>query len=345
MKRRVLALSVLSAWVLAVPVSRPAFAAGECPSGVGSIGDNALTANVCVPGQAPANAGPSSGGTSSGGSSSSGSGEPSPYKWQRDYPGEYSAALRTVDAPGSSPAVRTLPSPTPSCTGANGQAGRPYTDTLTDTRTGEVVSSGQGCEVPGQPAGPNAQAPPPPPPSAGEVLQATNLPRLQFGLNPKGKDCSVAGALTPPANPAAPCAAGEAPGLTGLESLLWVDPAPPAEVSVNVAIRGYSVTTRAHPVRYRWSMRQDGDTESSRNPTPTFTITDPGTKENPAARYRWETKGDYRVSLSVVWQGSYTFTGFGVSRTEALGPVTGQPTTVAYHVVEVRAVPAAPPAP
>ncbi|MGH9152056.1 MAG: hypothetical protein ACRD03_06605, partial [Acidimicrobiales bacterium] len=203
-----------------------------------------------------------------------------------------------------------------------------------------------GVSSPGPPGSSGSPAPPPPPPTAAEVIQASNLPRLQFGLSPKGKDCSVAGASAGPARPAPPCAAGEAPGLTGLETLLWVDPAPPAEVSVTVNIRGYWVTSRAHPVRYRWQLRQDGDTESSRNPNPTITTTGAGTRDAPAARYRWETKGDYRVSLSVVWQGSYTFSGFGVApRTESLGPVTGQPQVIGYHVVEVRSVPAAPTAP
>ena len=109
---------------------------------------------------------------------------------------------------------------------------------------------------------------------------------------------------------------------------------------MTVAIRGYTVTTRAHPVRYQWDMRQPGDTESTRNPNPSFSTDGPGTRDAPAARYRWETKGDYRIALSVVWEGSYTFSGFGVSRTEPLGPVTGEPTIVPYHVIEIRGAPA-----
>jgi hypothetical protein len=101
------------------------------------------------------------------------------------------------------------------------------------------------------------------------------------------------------------------------------------------------VISRAHPVRYRWLMRQDGDTPSTRNPDPVVTAISPGTRDTPAARYRWETKGDYHVSLAVVWQGSYTFSGFGVTpRTESLGPVTGQAVVLPYHVVEIRSVPA-----
>jgi hypothetical protein len=175
---------------------------------------------------------------------------------------------------------------------------------------------------------------------AAEVIQASNLPRLHFGLSPSGSDCAVSGVTARSASATRPCGSGEAPGLTGLETLLWVDPAPPAEVTVTVNIRGYSVTSKAHPVRYGWQMRQDGDTPSSRNPDPSITSTGPGSPASPAARYRWETKGDYRVSLAVVWEGSYTFSGFGVApQTESLGPVTGQTQVVPYHVVEVRSVP------
>jgi hypothetical protein len=341
MSRSVLVVA-LSMGALVLPVSRAA-GAEECPSGVGRLGDSQITANVCVPGQVSANPGPSSSGVSSAGSSGgSGSDQESPYKWARTYDTEYSAATRTVTNAASSPGIQTLPSGAPTCPGPNGEDGRPYTDTLIDTRTGDVISSGRGCEVPGQAAVAVPRPLPPSPPSAAEVIEKAGLPRLQFGLSPRGKDCSMAGAIGVPAIPAPRCASGEAPGLTGLETLLWVDPAPPAEVTVTVDIRGYSVTSRARPVRYSWQMRQDGDTESSRNPNPAITTTTPGTQAAPAVRYRWETKGDYRMSLAVVWQGSYTFSGFGVaSRTEPLGPVTGQPQTTPYHVIEVRSVPTA----
>ena len=319
-------------------------AASECPSGVGRLGDSQITAGICVPGEAPANPSGSSDRSSNMGSSSgSGSGQASPYRWARTYDTEYSAATRTITNVVSSPGIQTLPSGTPTCPGPNGTEGRPYSDTLTDTRTGEIISSGRGCEVPREAGASGARSLPPPPPSAGEVIEAANLPRLTFGLSPKGKDCSVAGAIAAPVTPAPPCAAGEAPGLTGLETLLWVDPAPPAEVTVTVNIRGYSVTSRARPVRYSWRMRQDGDTESSRNPNPAITTLTAGSPAAPAVRYQWETKGDYRLSLAVVWQGSYTFSGFGVaSRTESLGPVTGQPQVAPYHVIEVLSVPADP---
>ena len=368
----------LVTFVIALAYMQSPAHARDCPSGIGSLTDSLLGAGVCVPGGPSASStggAANSGGAPSGqlssnsstsASSSPGSGgttEPNPYKWSREYLDEYAfpddwEGPRTVPPDPNCESANGADNCTPyerggipiprSCTGPGGQSGRPYRDTLTDTRTGEVVRSAEGCYVPGvsspSAAGSSgAPAPPPPPPTAAEVIQASNLPRLQFGLSPSGKDCSVAGAMGAPSTPAPPCGVGEAPGLTGLETFLWVDPAPPAEVTVTVNIRGYSVTSRARPVRYSWRMRQDGDTDSTRNPNPVFTTTSSGTKDAPAARYRWETKGDYRVSLAVVWQGSYTFSGFGVtSRTESLGPVAGQAQVVPYHVVEVGSVPISP---
>ena len=333
MMRRLLPMALL-ANALVVPLSRPA-AAGDCPSGSGRVTDNYLSANVCVPGQGAASPGPSSNASPAGGggSGSSGSSEPSPYRWNRTYLDD----PRPSGSFGGNPCWNTdaAGNRTPA---AGTQPGRPYEESLTDTRTGQIISGGSGCETPGQAAAGGAP-PPPPPPTPGEVIQRAPMPRVPFVLSPSGKDCSVAGASALPANPAPPCAHGEAPGLTGLETLLWVEPPPPPEVSVTVDIRGYSVTTRARPVTYRWSMRQDGDTPSTRNPNPTFTTDTPGTRDAPAARYRWETKGDYRIGLAVVWEGSYTFSGFGISRTEALGQVTGPTTVIPYHVIEVRAVP------
>ena len=268
----------------------------DCPSGQGVLTSSAIGAGVCVPGAQPGQSGsgnvdvvsgPSVGGSgSSNGSGTGSSGGPNPYRWSREHLDEYAfpddwEGPRTVPPDPNCDVVNGsenctqyerggIPNPR-TCTGPNGQAGRPYRDTLTDTRTGEIVSSAEGCYVPGvsnpTPGGSSgSSAPPPPPPTAAEVIQASNLPRLQFGLSPSGKDCVVAGANGTSGAQAPLCRAGEAPGLTGLETLLWVDPAPPAEVTVTVNIRGYSVTSRARPVRYSWRLSQDGDTRVDAQP-------------------------------------------------------------------------------
>ncbi len=299
-------LLVLTLVIGAMSTASTAVAALPCPDGVGLLGSSDLTAGVCVPDEE--STGSPADGTGSNDTESSGTTGESPYQWARTYPDKYPAAIRTTIDPTTGLPV-TLDGPAPTCTGPSGEVGRPYRDTLTDTRNGEVVSSSTGCELPGEAGVTSA---PPPAPSAAEVVAEAPLPKLPFMLSPSGRNCSPASASPGPANPAAGCAAGEAPGLTGLEMLLWIDPPPPPEVSVTVAIRGYTVTTRAHPVRYQWDMRQPGDTESIRNPSPRFTTDGPGTRDAPAARYKWETKGDYRIALSVVWEGSYTFSGFGV---------------------------------
>jgi hypothetical protein len=313
-------------------------AALPCPDGVGLLGSADLTAGVCVPDGDSASTTRGDETVPDAEVSSGGASESSPYAWARNYFDTSDGGGRCFGFADGSGGVTVAGSTY--VPGPNEEVGRYYADTLTDTRTGEVVSTTNGCEIPGDAAGVDVGEAPPPPPTSGEVIADAPLPKLPFVLSPVGRNCSPASASAGPANPAPRCAAGEAPGLTGLETLLWIDPPPPPEVSVTVAIRGYTVTTRAHPVRYRWDMRQPGDTESTRNPDPSFTTTGPGTRDAPAARYRWETKGDYHIALAVVWEGSYTFSGFGVSRTEPLGPVTGEATVVPYHVIEIRGAPA-----
>ncbi len=45
--------------------------------------------------------------------------------------------------------------------------------------------------------------------------------------------------------------------------------------------------------------------------------------------------------MVVPWDGSCTFSGFGVFRTESVGRATGPATVIPYHVIEGRAVPTA----
>lgn len=337
-------------------VSGASEAAGDCPNGTGSLNSDVLISSLCLPqglvGLGSTGNSGGSGGANTvtgllGGGGASGGGNH--FKWIRDWlDGDFGTMPRDD--------CHELPqnncqdfehggvSSPLTCTLASGQPGRPFRDTLIDTLTGEVVSQTRGCFDPatgtttpdgGTTTGPNN---PPPPPTAAEVVSAANLPRMQFGLSPSGMDCVIQGTAPASSSGTRVCLAGDAPGLTGLDTLLWVNPPPPREVSVTVDIRGYSVTSRAHPVRFMWDMRQNGDAASTRNPAASFATDTAGTADAPAARYRWETKGDYHLSLAVVWEGSYTYTGFGTSRTEPLGPVRGQPTVMPYHVVEVRSV-------
>jgi hypothetical protein len=296
-------------FLLVMPaMASTSFAAAGCPEGVGRLSSDALSAGVCVPGgQSPdvtpvATGGRS--GSSNGGSTSGGA--PSPYQWQRTYPDEYPSALRTTGNP-----LRTQTGPTPVCAGAGGVEGRPYTDTLTDTRTGDIISSSSGCEVPGQAAGASGRpTPPPPPPTAQEVWTQVPLPEPVLAMSPEGN------------------------GLTGLATWLWSsDPGP---LTAQTSIRGYTATARATPVRWVWTMWKPGDTPNL-NPDPRVESTAPGSAANPAATYTYETRGDYTVTLTVWWSGDFTFSGYGVSQRQSLGD-TSRSASRSYHVIEVRSV-------
>ena len=296
--------------LVALPaLAGPGWAAAGCPEGVGNLGDAGLSAGVCVPGGQPTDVTPvATGGRtgSSSGGSTGGSREPSPYQWQRTYPDEYPSSLRTTGNP-----LRTQTGPTPVCTGAGGVEGRPYTDTLTDTRTGEIINSSSGCEVPGQAAGASGRpTPPPPPPTAQEVWTQVPLPAPVLAISPEGN------------------------GLTGLATWLWSsDPGP---LTAQTSIRGYTATARATPVRWVWTMWKPGDT-ANLNPDPRVESTTPGSAANPAATYTYETSGDYTVTLTVWWSGDFTFSGYGVSQRQSLGD-TSRSASRAYHVIEVRSV-------
>ncbi len=149
-----------------------------------------------------------------------------------------------------------------------------------------------------------APPPPPPPPSPDEVWQFVPLAEAGLGINPIGD------------------------GLTGLETWLWNEGTASA-VSVAPTLRGYDLVVEARPVLYRWDMGED--------PRAVYSSPSPGSEGQPAASHVYETKGDYEVVMEVVWEGSYEFSGFGVSNRGSLGSVTVTRSRD-YHVAEARAV-------
>lgn len=243
----------------------------------------------------------------SGPSNPGGPSDPSPYRWERHYwgtPGDPGFANNSPFLCGKNP---------------DGSDQLPYTDVLIDTRDGSEVRRQNGCQGiddPATPANEGAPAPPPPPPpppSAGEVLDAIPLPDPAFGISP-------------------------AQGLTGAKAeamtALW-DENGSAPRSVSVTIRGYVVTATASPSEWEWDMLADGPT-STRNPGGILHSNAPGTRDDPAARYTYFTEGDYRITLTVTWGGSFTFSGNGVpSETRPLGTTT-QESSTGYHVLQIR---------
>lgn len=116
-------------------------------------------------------------------------------------------------------------------------------------------------------------------------------------------------------------------GLTGLETWYWYSGS--STVSVGFRSGGFAITASAAAADFRWSTG-DGSVLTSRTP---------GSAAAPAARYVYRTKSTaYPVSLSMVWTGRYTWSGFGDSGSGPLGPVTVIGEIHPYPVTEVRSV-------
>ena len=143
-------------------------------------------------------------------------------------------------------------------------------------------------------------------PSVGEILsvfRSQHIPRPVVGVSP-----------------------GER-GLTGLQTWYWYPGS--ADVSVGFGIRGFAITAAARATSFRWSTGDGVVLQSGR----------PGTPTAPSAEYTYRTKSSgYPVSLSMVWAGTYNWSGFGDSGSGSLGPVTVTGDIHPYPVAEVRSV-------
>lgn len=154
-------------------------------------------------------------------------------------------------------------------------------------------------------------APPPAPPSAAEMWDRVPLPMPE------------------------PSTTAGAP-VTGLPTWVW-DASGSVPRSVSAVIRGYQSTATALPVRWIWDMTEAGPTSLS-NPPGTVTSSVPGSRDYPAGEYAYETRGSYRVRLTVEWTGTFTYADpSGGPATRPLG--TSERTTIRqYDVGEIRPV-------
>ncbi len=119
----------------------------------------------------------------------------------------------------------------------------------------------------------------------------------------------------------------QARGLVGFEVWLWSE-VPTAPVSASVEVRGWTATVTATPASYHWTT-STGENLSS--PVP-------GSEAQPAATFAYQHSGDHTVTHSVVWSGTYTLTGYGVTVSDAdLGTVEPAASLV-QDVVSVEAV-------
>lgn len=302
--------TALVALVLVAPSSATAQSSTPAPTPGGYIGDGGLGAGVGDPGGQPVPGGQSvsdvlptaPGGSEGSGSSGAGGQEPS-TRWVRHYYGEAPDVL-VIDGPGYG---TNAPYPCP-------EGARAYTDTLVDVESGAVLATASGCEeaaTTGPAAPTTGDEPAPLPPRPEEIWSVVPVPTPGFGINPGIR------------------------GLTGLDSYLW-DSQGNAPVVATATIRGYTTTATAVPTHWEWRMWEEGDTPNV-NPYPVVSASFPGTREAPAATYMYETVGDYTLTMSVTWSGTYSFTapGGGPPQTVDLGTTT-RSSSRDYHVIEIR---------
>lgn len=236
-----------------------------------------------------------------------GSAAPNPFQWRRVYYDVYDGVpvgSEVCPGPGTIGPAGAWPPDVP--------VGRPYFSELVNTDTGAVVSTSQqqGCEMPGV-----ADPPPPAPPSVAEARDRTPLPAPAWGVDPQGD------------------------GMVNLTTLLW-DPTGAGGRDVSATVRGWTVTTHAEPQAWRWTMAKPDEPgpASQTNPNPVVSASRPGSAADPAARYTYETAGDYTLTLRVSWVATYTFSGNGVPpQTVPLGTIV-RSSSRTYHVAQLRPV-------
>lgn len=154
-------------------------------------------------------------------------------------------------------------------------------------------------------AAPVTPPPPPPPPTLEEIAALAReliiVPDVQLSPEP------------------------DVGGVTGLETWFWYEGQ--EEATVSVTIRGYAVTATMHPSRYYW---HPGDPRGS-----LLEAHQPGSEDEPAATWVYETKDHYDVRVQVVWDGTWSFAGHGATASGDLPTIRATGST-AYRVDEVR---------
>ena len=281
------------------PNSPPVTAVGNLTNGLNvGLGGPGGTAQPNTGSSGSTQVIPTSTGSSGG---SGGSSTPPPITWTRHYWGSN---------PFEDPGYGTN---APFICGSNGFGpGRPYEDVGIDRATGQVVARQSGCENPAQPSQPGSGVTvvqQQPPPTAAEIWANVPLPTPVLGINPSFN------------------------GLTGLPSWLW-DPNPGPRTAT-VTLRGYTAVATASPVRWEWRMWQNGDTPNV-NPDPLVVATTPGSEASPAATYMYETNGDFTVTTTTTWSGTYTYTGPNTAPTTVSLGTTSRTSSQPYHVISVR---------
>lgn len=189
----------------------------------------------------------------------------------------------------------------PVCDAGFGQLGWPYSLTVQDL-SGAIVSQEVRC-LPLNPDG-SRPAPPalPPVPSIGEIWRAAlrQIPPPKIGINPRPT------------------------GLTGLDTWLWYEG--PAELQVSTSIGPWTITGTARVQDVVFEM---GEGRTAR-------ATEAGSEANPAARYVYETKGQYHIVATARWGADFVLTGPGLPPRPTPMGVAVLRSSEDYPVQEVR---------
>ena len=93
------------------------------------------------------------------------------------------------------------------------------------------------------------------------------------------------------------------------------------------------MTATAYIAGYRWTI--DGPEHAS------LDASRPGSEDDPAATYTFRHRGDYTITESVTWAGSFTWSSAAAGGSGQLAPVTLDSPARDYHVREERGIPVA----
>jgi hypothetical protein len=189
----------------------------------------------------------------------------------------------------------------PSCDAGFGQPGWLHTLVVTDL-SGAIINQEVRC-LALNPDG-SLPAPPalPPVPSIGEIWRAAlrQIPPPKISINPRPT------------------------GLTGLDTWLWYEG--PEELQVSTSIGPWTVTGTARVQDVVFEMGEGRTARANRA----------GSESDPAARYVYETKGEYRIVATARWGADFVLTGPGLPPRPTPMGIAVLRSSEDYPVQEVR---------
>ena len=182
-----------------------------------------------------------------------------------------------------------------------GQPGWPYTLVVQDL-AGAIVRQESAASRRTPTAAVPAPPALPPVPSIGEIWRAAlrQIPPPKIGINPRPT------------------------GLTGLDTWLWYEG--PEELQVSTSIGPWTVTGTARVQDVVFEMGEGRTARANRA----------GSESDPAARYVYETKGEYRIVATARWGADFVLTGPGLPPRPTPMGIAVLRSSEDYPVQEVR---------